>query len=112
MVWRPEGFVNPFKQGVLNTHKTLQPASACWCPSCGAYQDFERGADAMLEALKAKGIHGKVIYCGDGDYRVEGINAKRYDLEDIAPDGKQGTFLFIPDKESMEDHIADLKGDD
>ena len=80
-MFRPEGFHNPY---IVNHPQ---------------HDSYEAGADAMLEALKAKGIHGEVIYHGDNDYRIEEVGTtKSFDLSDIATEGKQGTFLFIPDE--------------
>ena len=45
MSWRPEGWINPF-----DTEKDKQLGKH-W----GRARDYEDGADAMLEALKAKG---------------------------------------------------------
>jgi hypothetical protein len=47
-MWRPEGFKNPYYEDTLNPHG---------CLIRNGYRIFEAGADAMLEALKAKGTY-------------------------------------------------------
>ena len=52
-MFRPEGWINPFRSLVRETHDI----ETCWCPNCGSYKDYERGADALLEALRKEGKH-------------------------------------------------------
>ena len=73
--WRPENWTNPY-----------QDKEGCWERLC-----FERGADAMLEALRKDGVSSKEI--------GNTISGNR--LSVWVDKHKIGTWVFIPDdKES------------
>jgi len=59
------------------------------CGEHSAYLQREAGADAMLEALKATGIHTTQGYMGAYRYAL-GLTGKSTD---------KGQLFFIPDKE-------------
>ena len=69
-LWRPEGW---------NTLKAKNQPLHCFAPDVCVGEAYEAGADAMMKALKDRGVH-------------------RYNQPFDAPPNT-GTWVFIPDKD-------------
>jgi len=92
MSWRPEEGWNPseIRQKTLEMCAESEPGADC------QIKLVEAGANALLEALKATGIHG--------DYLAEGavVNLDDdgvYDLVDHCDSDGPGTLIWIKDEE-------------
>jgi len=88
MSWRPEGWKNRF-----SIASGADPADG------ERFIDYEAGADAMLGALKKRGIDLRVY----ADHLRFGIDRGAKVLEGkedtVTYQGVKGTLVFIPDKE-------------
>lgn len=86
MNWRPEGLKNPFVEELEKGEGGLWDGSIQYTHP--RFNDFEAGADAMLEALKKLGSYG-VLY--DGAHSPLDQNPLKV------------WHLIIPDEESLKE---------
>ena len=100
MSYRPEGWpkspcdVCRIRDEVMVARKQITaawggPEPECACLEHTQYASREAGADAMLEALRARGFHvdRDAVFCSLGECRT---------LYNV---GNTGTYTFIPDAE-------------
>lgn len=80
MTWRPDGWETPWYR--IDDYGPNSMA-----------QEYERGVDAILKALKSEGISCKAA--SNAFWHLDGTNAA-WSLADRF-DGKRGTLVFIPD---------------
>ena len=80
--WRPEGWKNPYRD---------KPSESCF-----EYQVFERGADTMLEALRAIGWRA--------EQEESQLLLKYRSLQDMwkCAEMNRTTVVFIPDDEDYD----------
>ena len=80
--WRPEGWVNPYYSH-FRGDSLMSMSEAMYQPAI--HDGFEKGADAMLKALKNDGSHFEPgEWTDDATFQVEDAG---------------GTVVFIPDDE-------------
>jgi len=85
--WRPEGWRNPYLESIFDVK--IKPCDTRTTTKESKAPYFEAGANAMLAAMRKRGIHSDMFYKEDTKDKLYFVTIQ----------GKKGTLVFIPDDE-------------